>query len=376
MLKVMTIVGTRPELIKMSRVIAEFDQHTQHILVHTGQNYDFELNQVFFDDLGIRKPDYFLEAVGENAAQTIGRIIEKADEVMAKVQPDALMLYGDTNSCLAVIAAKRLKIPVFHMEAGNRCFDQRVPEELNRKVLDHLSDINLVLTEHARRYLIAEGIRPETIIKTGSHMREVLDYYMPKIHQSNVLQRMGLEANKFFIVSAHREENIDSPENMLNMIETLNALAEVYNYPVIVSTHPRTQKRLDTMELGSLNPHIQFLKPFGFCDYIKLQMEALCVVSDSGTITEEASLLNLPAITIRNAHERPEGMDVGTLIMSGLKKARVLDAVRIIIAQHDKTRRVMQSVQDYEAGPVSKQLLRIVLSYVDYVNRTVWSIEN
>lgn len=376
MLKVMTIVGTRPELIKMSRVIAEFDQHTQHILVHTGQNYDFELNQVFFDDLGIRKPDYFLEAVGENAAQTIGRIIEKADEVMAKVQPDALMLYGDTNSCLAVIAAKRLKIPVFHMEAGNRCFDQRVPEELNRKILDHLSDINLVLTEHARRYLIAEGIRPETIIKTGSHMREVLDYYMPKIHQSNVLQRMSLEANKFFIVSAHREENIDSPENMLNMIETLNALAEVYNYPVIVSTHPRTQKRLDTMELGSLNPHIQFLKPFGFCDYIKLQMEALCVVSDSGTITEEASLLNLPAITIRNAHERPEGMDVGTLIMSGLKKARVLDAVRIIIAQHDKTRRVMQSVQDYEAGPVSKQLLRIVLSYVDYVNRTVWSFNS
>ena len=373
MLKVMTIVGTRPELIKMSRVIAEFDQHTQHILVHTGQNYDFELNQVFFDDLGIRKPDYFLEAVGENAAQTIGRIIEKADEVMAKEQPDALMLYGDTNSCLAVIAAKRRKIPVFHMEAGNRCFDQRVPEELNRKVLDHLSDINLVLTEHARRYLIAEGIRPETIIKTGSHMREVLDYYMPKIHQSNVLQRMGLEANKFFLVSAHREENIDSPENMLNMIETLNALAEVYNYPVIVSTHPRTQKRLDTMELGSLNPLIQFLKPFGFCDYIKLQMEALCVVSDSGTITEEASLLNLPAITIRNAHERPEGMDVGTLIMSGLKRVRVLDAVRIIITQHDKNTQTMKPVQDYEAGAVSKQILRIVLSYVDYINRTVWS---
>jgi UDP-N-acetyl-L-fucosamine synthase len=373
MLKVMTIVGTRPELIKMSRVIAEFDQHTQHILVHTGQNYDFELNQVFFDDLEIRKPDYFLEAVGENVAQTIGRIIEKADEVMAKEQPDAIMLYGDTNSCLAVIAAKRRKIPVFHMEAGNRCFDQRVPEELNRKVLDHLSDINLVLTEHARRYLIAEGIRPETIIKTGSHMREVLDYYMPKIHQSNVLQRMGLEANKFFIVSAHREENIDSPENMLNMIETLNALAEVYNYPVIVSTHPRTQKCLDTMELGSLNPHIQFLKPFGFCDYIKLQMEALCVVSDSGTITEEASLLNLPAITIRNAHERPEGMDVGTLIMSGLKREHVLDAVRIIIAQHDKTKRIMQPIQDYEAGAVSKKLLRIVMSYVDYINRTVWS---
>lgn len=376
MLKVMTIVGTRPELIKMSRVIAEFDQHTQHILVHTGQNYDYELNQLFFDDLGIRKPDHFLEAVGENAAQTIARVIEKSDEIMEKENPDAVMLYGDTNSCLAVIAAKRRKIPVFHMEAGNRCFDQRVPEELNRKVLDHLSDINLVLTEHARRYLIAEGIRPETIIKTGSHMREVLDHYMPKIQQSDVLQRMGLTTNKFFIVSAHREENVDTPQNLRDMVETLNALAETYNCPVIVSTHPRTRKRLDALELGKLNSHIQFLKPFGFCDYIKLQMEAQCVVSDSGTITEEASLLNLPAITIRNAHERPEGMDVGTLIMSGLKKERVLDAVRVIIAQHDKTKRVMQPVQDYEAGVVSKQLLRVVLSYVDYINRTVWSVEN
>lgn len=373
MLKVMTIVGTRPELIKMSRVIAEFDQHTNHILVHTGQNYDYELNQLFFEDLGIRKPDHFLEAVGDSAAQTIARVIEKSDAVMEKEMPDAVMLYGDTNSCLAVISAKRRKIPVFHMEAGNRCFDQRVPEELNRKVLDHLSDINLVLTEHARRYLIAEGIRPETIIKTGSHMREVLDYYMPKIEQSDVLKRMGLTQNKFFIVSAHREENIDSPENMANMVDTLNALAETYDCPVIVSTHPRTKKRLDSMELGAFNPHIQFLKPFGFCDYIKLQMEALCVVSDSGTITEEGSLLNLPAITIRNAHERPEGMDVGTLIMSGLKKDRVLDAVRVIVAQHDKSKRVMRRVEDYEGGPVSKQILRIVMSYVDYVNRTVWS---
>ncbi|GAB5604043.1 non-hydrolyzing UDP-N-acetylglucosamine 2-epimerase [Sideroxyarcus sp. TK5] len=376
MLKVMTIVGTRPELIKMSRAIAEFDQHTNHILVHTGQNYDYELNQLFFEDLGIRKPDHFLEAVGDNAAQTIARVIEKSDAVMEKEKPDAVMLYGDTNSCLAVISAKRRKIPVFHMEAGNRCFDQRVPEELNRKVLDHLSDINLVLTEHARRYLIAEGIRPETIIKTGSHMREVLDYYMPKIERSDVLERMGLTANKFFIVSAHREENIDSPENMANMVDTLNALAEAYDCPVIVSTHPRTKKRLDSMELGALNPHIQFLKPFGFCDYIKLQMEALCVVSDSGTITEEGSLLNLPAITIRNAHERPEGMDVGTLIMSGLKKDRVLDAVRVIVSQHDKSKRVMRRVEDYEGGPVSKQLLRIVMSYVDYVNRTVWSKPN
>lgn len=372
MFKIMTIVGTRPELIKMSRVIAEFDIHTQHILVHTGQNYDYELNQLFFEDLGIRKPDYFLEAVGENAAQTIARVIEKSDAVLDKEQPDAVMLYGDTNSCLAVIAAKRRKIPVFHMEAGNRCFDQRVPEELNRKVLDHLSDINLVLTEHARRYLIAEGIRPETIIKTGSHMREVLDFYMPKIEKSDVIQRMGLEANKFFIVSAHREENIDSPENMSNMVETLNALAEVYKYPVIVSTHPRTRKRLDSLEVGQLNPLIQFLKPFGFCDYIKLQLESLCVVSDSGTISEEGSLLNLPAITIRNAHERPEGMDAGTLIMSGLKKERVLDAIRVVIAQHDKTKRVMNRVEDYEGGPVSKQLLRVVMSYVDYVNRTVW----
>ncbi len=373
MLKVMTIVGTRPELIKMSRAIAEFDKHTQHILVHTGQNYDYELNQVFFEDLGIRKPDYFLEAVGENVAQTIARIIEKADEVFEREQPDAVLLYGDTNSCLAVIAAKRRKIPVFHMEAGNRCFDQRVPEELNRKVLDHLSDINLVLTEHARRYLIAEGIRPETIIKTGSHMDEVLDYYMPQVEKSDVLQRMGLDAGKFFLVSVHREENVDTPENLLDMVETFNALAETYNIPVIVSTHPRTRKRLDAIQLGKLSPHIQFLKPFGFCDYIKLQMEAYCVVSDSGTITEEASLLNLPAITLRNAHERPEGMDVGTLIMSGLKKERVLDAVRVIVSQHDKNRAVMRPIVDYQAGPVSKQLLRIVLSYVDYVNRTVWS---
>lgn len=373
MLKVMTIVGTRPELIKMSRVIAEFDRHTEHVLVHTGQNYDYGLNQVFFDDLGIRKPDYFLEAVGENAAQTIARVIEKSDEVMEKEKPDAVMLYGDTNSCLSVISAKRRKIPVFHMEAGNRCFDQRVPEELNRKVLDHLSDINLVLTEHARRYLIAEGISPESIIKTGSHMREVLDYYMQKIEHSDVLTRMNLTVNKFFIVSAHREENIDSPENMTNMVEMLNALADTYDCPVIVSTHPRTQKRLDSMQLGKLNPHVQFLRPFGFCDYIKLQMGALCVLSDSGTITEESSLLNLPAITIRNAHERPEGMDVGTLIMSGLKKERVLDAVRVIITQHDKTKRVMCPVEDYEGGPVSKQVLRVVMSYVDYVNRTVWS---
>jgi len=372
MLKVMTIVGTRPELIKMSRVIAALDEHTKHLLVHTGQNYDYELNQVFFDELGIRKPDYFLEAVGDNASQTIARVIEKSDEVMRKESPDAVLLYGDTNSCLAVIAAKRRKIPVFHMEAGNRCFDQRVPEELNRKVLDHLSDINLVLTEHARRYLIAEGVRPETIIKTGSHMREVLDYYMPKIEASEVLVRMGLEQGRYFIVSAHREENVDTPENLADMVETLKALAAQYELPVIVSTHPRTKKRLDELNLDKLDSRIRFLKPFGFCDYVKLQMEAICVVSDSGTITEEGSLLNLPAVTIRNAHERPEGMDVGTLIMAGLKKERVLDAVRVIIAQHDRNIRVMAPVEDYEAQSVSKKILRIVLSYTDYVNRTVW----
>jgi len=373
MLKVMTIVGTRPELIKMSRVIAEFDRHTKHILVHTGQNYDFELNGVFFEDLGIRRPDYFLDAVGENTAQTIARIIEKSDAVLESENPDAVMLYGDTNSCLAIIAAKRRKIPVFHMEAGNRCFDQRVPEELNRKLIDHLSDINLVLTEHARRYLIAEGIRPEVIIKTGSHMREVLDCYMTKIRMSNVLQRLDLNAGKFFLVSAHREENVDAPENLLSIADTLNALAERYQFPVIVSMHPRTRKRLDTLGLGNISPLIRFLKPFGFCDYVRLQMEALCILSDSGTITEEASLLNLPAITIRNAHERPEGMDVGTLIMSGLKKDRALEAVEVVIEQHDRTQRVLNPVPDYEVGPVSKQVLRVVLSYVDYVNRTVWS---
>lgn len=374
MLKVMTIVGTRPELIKMSRVIVEFDNHTRHSLVHTGQNYDYELNQVFFDDLGIRKPDYFLEAVGDNAAQTIARIIEKSDEVMEKEKPDAVMLYGDTNSCLSVIAAKRRKIPVFHMEAGNRCFDQRVPEELNRKVLDHLSDINFVLTEHARRYLIAEGVRPETIIKTGSHMGEVLDFYAPKIKKSEVMERIGLKPGKFFIVSTHREENVDTPQNLIDMVETLNALAEKYNYPVIVSTHPRTRKRLEELNINELNPNVKFLKPFGFCDYIKLQMEAMCVISDSGTITEEASLLNLPAITIRNSHERPEGMDVGTLIMSGLKKDRVLYAIDVIVKQHKKDARVVSVVTDYESSySVSKQILRVVMSYVDYINRTVWS---
>jgi UDP-N-acetylglucosamine 2-epimerase (non-hydrolysing) len=373
MLKVMTLVGTRPELIKMSRVIAELDKQVQHVLVHSGQNYDFELNQVFFDDLEIRKPDHFLGAAGDTAAKTIAEVISKADEVFELEKPDALLLYGDTNTCLAVIAAKRRKIPVFHMEAGNRCFDQRVPEELNRKVLDHLSDINMVLTEHARRYLIAEGIRPETILKTGSHMEEVLDYYMPRIQASDVLVREGLAEDRFFIVSAHREENVDTPENLHDLLASLRALADTYQYPIIVSTHPRTRKRLEALGESLDHPLLRFVKPFGLLDYIKLQMSAFCVLSDSGTITEEASLLNLPAVTLRNAHERPEGMDEGTLIMSGLKMERVLEAVRVVTSQHDRNKRVIPIVKDYQGGPVSKQVVRIVLSYTDYINRTVWS---
>ncbi|MES2510158.1 MAG: UDP-N-acetylglucosamine 2-epimerase (non-hydrolyzing) [Pseudomonadota bacterium] len=371
MLKVMTIVGTRPELIKMSRVIAELDKYTNHVLVHTGQNYDYELNQIFFDDLGIRKPDHFLGAVGETAAQTIGQVIIKSDEVFDREQPDAVLLYGDTNSCLAVISAKRRKIPVFHMEAGNRCFDQRVPEELNRKVLDHLSDINLVLTEHARRYLIAEGIRPETIIKTGSHMDEVLDYYMPSIESSTIMDRLGLARSKFFIVSAHREENVDTPQNLRDLVETLNLLAATYGYPVIVSTHPRTRKRLDALGISDISPLIDFAKPFGFFDFVKLQMESKCVVSDSGTITEEASLLKLPAITIRYAHERPEGMDEGILVMSGLKPEEVLEAVRVVCAQHEE-HGAMRPVSDYASKDVSRKILRLVLSYTGYINRVVW----
>ncbi|HQS39480.1 MULTISPECIES: UDP-N-acetylglucosamine 2-epimerase (non-hydrolyzing) [unclassified Polaromonas] len=373
MFKVMTIVGTRPELIKMSRVIAALDKYTNHVLVHTGQNFDYELNQIFFEDLQIRKPDHFLEAVGENAAQTIGQIIMKADAVLESERPDAVMLYGDTNSCLAVIAAKRRKIPVFHMEAGNRCFDQRVPEELNRKVLDHLSDINMVLTEHARRYLIAEGVRPETIIKTGSHMREVIDFYMPKIEKSDVVSRLKLKPNEFFLVSAHREENVDSPDALRDLLETLKELVKKYGFPVIVSTHPRTRKRLEEVGYEGLDKRIIFGKPLGFFDYMKLQTEAYCVLSDSGTITEETSLLNLCSITLRNAHERPEGMDVGTLIMSGLRKDRVLDAIEIVKSQYSKDRRPVLPIADYENPHVSTQIVRVVTSYIDYINRVVWS---
>jgi UDP-N-acetylglucosamine 2-epimerase (non-hydrolysing) len=372
MFKVMTIVGTRPELIKMSRVIAELELHTRHVLVHTGQNYDYELNQVFFDELGIRKPDHFLEAARPTPMQTIARVIETSDEVLAREQPDALLLYGDTNSCLAILAAKRRKIPVFHMEAGNRCFDQRVPEELNRKVVDHLADINMVLTENARRYLLAEGIRPETIFRTGSHMREVLEFYLPRVRESQVLERLGLSSGKYFLVSAHREENVDSPELLAELLGSLDALVGQYGFPVIVSAHPRTQKQLEKIGHVANGEQVRFVKPFGFLDFVQLQLNAFCILSDSGTITEEASLLNLPAVTIRNAHERPEGMDAGTLVMCGLRQDRVLDAVKTVTQQCAANARPVMAVADYENPAVSRQVVRIVLSYIDYVNRTVW----
>jgi UDP-N-acetylglucosamine 2-epimerase len=372
MLKVMTIVGTRPELIKMSRVIAEFDKHTKHVLVHTGQNFDYELNEVFFKDLRIRKPDYFLEAVGENAAQTIARVIERSDKVMESENPDALLLYGDTNSCLAVIAAKRRKIPVFHMEAGNRCFDQRVPEELNRKVLDHLSDINLVLTEHARRYLISEGIPQDRIIKTGSHMREVLGYFQKEIAEARPLEELGLEEGQYFLVSAHREENVDSEPNLRSLVQTLDALAMAHGFPVIVSTHPRTQKRLAALNLAATSPLVRQLKPFGFFDYVHLQKKAFCVLSDSGTITEESALLNFPAVTIRNSHERPEGMDEGTLVMCGLEADGVMQAVRVVTQQRMESDEAFKAPSDYLAENVSQKVLRIVMSYTRFVRQRVW----
>jgi len=372
MLKVMTLVGTRPELIKMSRVIAEMDKNVEHLLVHSGQNYDFELNQVFFDDLQIRKPDIFLNISRDSVAKSIADVIAKSDEVFEQYKPDALLIYGDTNTCLAVISAKRRKIPVFHMEAGNRCFDQRVPEELNRKIVDHLSDINMVLTEHARRYLISEGIRSETIFKTGSHMKEVLDFYASEIDASSILDLCHLQKGKYFVVSAHREENVDSPESLEELIISVEALAEKYQYPVYFSTHPRTRKRIGEYIERPINSQVKFAKPLGFFDYIKLQKEAFCVLSDSGTITEEASILNLPAVTIRNTHERPEGMDVGSVVMCGLGKERILDAVRVVTSQHNADLRVIPPVDDYMNLSVSKQVLRLVLSYVDYVNQNTW----
>jgi len=371
-IKVMTIVGTRPEIIKLCRVIHELDQHTDHVLVHSGQNYDYELNEIFFKELEIRQPEYFLGAVGETVAQTIGNVIAKSDEVIAKEQPDALLLLGDTNSCLAAISAKRRKVPVFHMEAGNRCFDQRVPEEINRKIVDHISDINMPYTEHARRYLLDEGLKPETVIKTGSPMKEVLSHYSTQIGESDVLERLKVETDGYFVVSAHREENVDSEINFEDLLNSLKAIAEKYNKPIIVSTHPRTRKRLETSGLEQLHANVRFLKPLGFFDYIKLQMNAFCVISDSGTITEESSLLNFPAVTIRQAHERPEGMDEGTLIMCGLKADRVLESIEVVAYQHSSNSRQFKLVHDYDTENVSKKVLRIILSYTDYVNRVVW----
>lgn len=370
-LKVMTIVGTRPEIIKLCRVMQELDQHTNHILVHSGQNYDYELNEIFFQQLGIRKPDYFLDVVGESVAQTIGNVIAKSDEVMELEKPDAILLLGDTNSCLAAIPAKRRKIPIFHMEAGNRCFDLRVPEEINRKIVDHISDINMTYTEHARRYLLAEGVRPETVMKTGSPMKEVLGHYLPQIETSDVLKKMGVEAGKYFVVSAHREENVDSEVNFTNLLASLSAIATKYGHPIIFSTHPRTRKRLEDRG-DALDPRIRFLKPLGFFEYVKLQMHAKCVISDSGTITEESSILNFPAVTIRQAHERPEGMDEGTLIMCGLQADRIIESIEVVIAHSAAGQRPFRLVQDYDTDNVSQKVLRIILSYTDYVNRTVW----
>ena len=371
-IKVMTIVGTRPEVIKLCRVISELDKYTDHILVHSGQNYDYELNEIFFKQLEIRKPIHFLEAASETLAQTIGNIIAKSDEVMAKEKPDALLLLGDTNSCLSAISAKRRKIPVFHMEAGNRCFDQRVPEEINRKIVDHISDINITYTEHARRYLMAEGINPETIIKTGSPMKEVLTFYMLQINESNVIEGLQLEPNGYFVVSAHREENVDNEGNFEHLLGSLKAISEKYKKPIVVSTHPRTRKKLKTLGVENLDKRIRFLKPLGFFEYVKLQMNAVCVISDSGTITEESSILNFPAVTIRQTHERPEGMEEGVLIMCGLKAEGVLEAIEITISQNSRNSRQFRLVSDYDTDNVSKKVLKIILSYTDYVNRTVW----
>ena len=369
--KVMTIVGTRPEIIKLSRVIAELEENVEHILVHTGQNYDYELNEIFFKDLRVKKPNYFLNCVGDTTAETIANIIAASDKIIEEVQPDAVLLYGDTNSCLSVISAKKRQVPIFHMEAGNRCFDQRVPEELNRKIVDHLSDINMPLTEQARNYLISEGIRPETIIKTGSCMKEILNFYKSEISESQVLKNLELKEDNYFIVSIHREENVDYKNNLENLLHSLNAVAEKYQIPVIVSTHPRTKNRIEQLD-GDLkvNSLVNFMKPMGFFDYIKLQQEAICVISDSGTITEESSILDFPAIMIRKAHERPEGMDEGTLIMSGLEKERVLESINVMINQ--SKRFSSNIIKDYDVENVSIKVTRIILSYIDYVNRTVW----
>jgi UDP-N-acetyl-L-fucosamine synthase len=373
-LKVATVVGTRPELIRLSRVLAKLDASCDHVLIHTGQNYDFELNEIFFSDLDIRRPDHFLGAAGGTAAETIGKIIIAVDAVLADVRPDALLVLGDTNSCLAVLPAKRRRIPVFHMEAGNRCFDQRVPEEINRRIVDHTADINLVYSDIAREYLLREGLPPDRVIKTGSPMFEVLTHYAPRIRASDALTRLGLEAGKFFLVSAHREENIDSPRQFRNLVEVLNAIAARFSLPVIVSTHPRTRKRIEA-ENAAFHAGVQLMKPLGFTDYVHLQQSARAVLSDSGTITEESSILDFPALNIREAHERPEGMEEAAVMLVGLNTERVMQGLALLADQPRGGQRLLRPVADYQMPNVSDKVVRLIVSYTDYVKRVVWHEE-
>ena len=370
-MKVATIVGTRPEIIRLSRVMAALDRYVEHAIVHTGQNYDYELSRIFFEDLEIRKPDYFLEAAGKNPAETIGWVIARSDDVLAKIGPDAVLLLGDTNSCLAAISAKRRKIPIFHMEAGNRCFDQRVPEEINRKIVDHISDINMPYSAISREYLLREGLPPDRIIKTGSPMYEVLHYYLPKIQRSDVLNRLGLREQDFFVVSSHREENIDFPDQFAKLVSVLNAIAERYRKRIIVSTHPRTRAKIEATG-ANLRSEVELLKPLGLCDYIQLQQHAKASLSDSGTISEESSILNFPALNIRNAHERPEGMEEAAVMMTGLELDRVMEGLRILESQPRGESRNMRMVSDYNVPNVSEKVVRIILSYTNYINRVVW----
>jgi UDP-N-acetylglucosamine 2-epimerase len=370
-LKIVTVVGTRPEIIRLACILKKLDEHCEHILIHTGQNYDYELNEIFFDDLGIRKPDYFLGVAGTTGAETIGNVIIKVDKVLEEIQPEAMLVLGDTNSCMALLPAKRRKIPTFHMEAGNRCFDQRVPEEINRRLVDHMADINLTYSSIARDYLLSEGLPADMIIKTGSPMFEVLNTYRDGIESSDVLTRLGIKEYEFFVVSAHREENVDSDKNFLNLMESLNAIAEIYQMPIIVSTHPRTQKCIDEMKV-ELNPMIQLLKPLGFKDYNKLQISSKAVLSDSGTINEEASIMNFPALNLREMHERPEGMEEAVVIMTGLEKERIMQSLAIIDNQPRGEQRLMRQVSDYSMPNVSDKVVRIIHSYTDYVNRVVW----
>ena len=370
-LKLMSVVGTRPEIIRLSRVFAKLDEYCEHTLVHTGQNYDYELNQVFFEDLGIRKPDYFLDAAGKNAAETIGQVIIKVDQIIESVNPEAILILGDTNSCLAAIPAKRRKVPIFHMEAGNRCFDQRVPEETNRKIVDHIADINMPYSTIARDYLIAEGIPADRIVKTGSPMYEVLTHYMKEIDSSKILELLDIENGKFFVVSAHREENVDVPAQLLKLANSLNSIADYYGLPVIVSTHPRTQKRINDQGI-QFHENIKLLKPLGFHDYNHLQKNAKAVLSDSGTINEESSIMNFPALNIREAHERPEGMEEASVMMVGLDSIRIMQALRILEQQPSGKKRLLRRVDDYSVPNVSDKVVRIIHSYTDYVNRVVW----